>query len=179
MGFGKDGTGVIIREVQTIALATLANQTAIKFSSNTLTEDFRMLKSEIAAGINTMDDAEVAQGLLLGICNGELSVTEISECILADGPEDRNDRAGYEAATRWVKVLSQAEIQAVPEAAVKGTYEMIFRGENGGPLIVSKDRWTYSNPEGWDFFIFNNTGSALVTGSTARLYAQHFGVWVV
>ncbi len=51
--------GQIIREIQIVALATLADQAAIKFSGLTLTEDFRILKSEIAAGVISLDDDDI------------------------------------------------------------------------------------------------------------------------
>ncbi len=174
----KKFDGAIIREVETIALATLADQAAIGFSVLTLSEDFRILKSELAAGIVNLDDEENTPGLVLGIANGELSATEIAQALVAQGPVDRNDRLAKERADRWVKVLSQAEPVNVGPVSGRTTHDAIFKNENGGPVLVSKDRWTYSDPEGWQFFIFNNTGSALATGATARLLATHYGVWV-
>ncbi len=174
----KSFMGNIMTEVQTIALGALADQAAIKFSSLTLTEDFRILKSEIVAGIVSLDDDEAIQGLLFGICNGELSVAEIAAAITAGGPLDRNDRANAEEASRWVKVLSAAEYHNVGHNSGRTVVDARFPNETGGPVIVSKDRWTYSDPEGWNFFVFNNTGSVLITGATGRLTAKHYGVWV-
>ncbi len=175
----KNFMGKIITEVQTVSLATLADQTALKLTQLTLSEDFRILKSEIAAGIINIDDDDSIQGMLLGIANNELTVAEIAAAITAGGPLDRNDRQNAEEASRWVKILSAAEFVQVGNAnATRTTQDAIFRNAEGGPIIVSKDRWTYSDPEGWCFFLFNNTGSAMVTGAQARLTAKHFGVWV-
>ncbi len=171
--------GKIIIEVQTVSLATLADQTALKFTSLTLTEDFRILKSEIVAGVIGIDDEDVFQGLLFGIANGELTVAEIAAAITAGGPLDRNDRQNAEEASRWVKVLSAARPNTANNAAsAHSVIPLMFPNPEGGPMIVSKDRWTYSDPEGWSFFVFNNTGSPMVTGAQARLTAKHFGVWV-
>lgn len=171
--------GKIITEVQVIALGTLADQTALKFSALVLKEDFRILKSEIVAGIVELDDEEIIQGMLFGICNGELTVAEIAAAVVAGGPLNRNDRGKSEDASRWAKVLSAAQFNGVGHPnTTRTTWDAQFPNEHGGPIIISKDRWTYSDPEGWNFFVFNNTGSAMITGATARLTAKHFGVWV-
>ncbi len=175
----KKFDGSIIRERQTVSLATLGDQAALALSNLTMQEDFRILKTELTASIDSMDDQDVAAGILLGIANGELSVAEIAECLVAQGPLDRNDRLLKERANRWVKILSQAEFNnnSIPGNG-RTQVDMIFKGDNGSPIITSKDRWTYSDPEGWQFFIFNNTGTSLITGATVRLLATHYGVWV-
>jgi len=171
MGFGKNGTGAMLRSTETIALSTLASETAIKFGSSiTLDEDFRMLKAEIFAHVAGLTAGE-GEGLILGIANGELSVAEIAECFLVDGPVDRNDRVKTERAERFVKPMSALDI------VLAGTEEQ-FHGDGGGPMVTAKPRWTFSNPEGWDFFIYNNGPSALTTGAVARLIGTYYGVWV-
>ncbi len=166
-------TGVIIREDLTQALGALANNTAIAFSNglkDTMEEDFRILKSEIWAHIDLLTAGQ-GEGLLLGIANGELSVAEIAETLNLDGPVDRNDRVAQEQATRWVKILGTYDMRDI--TAVSGK----LRDKYGGFMIESKDRWTYSNPEGWQFFIFND-GIALATGANVRMVVTHYGVWV-
>ncbi len=171
MGFGKDGKGAMIRERTTVALSTLAAGTAIKLTGGvTLQEDFRILKSQLTAIVHGLTAGD-GVGLLLGICNGELSAAEIAEAINTDGPADRNDRVEQEEAERWVKVLGALE------GAIESTTVM-FHNAEGGPIITSKDRWTYSDPEGWAFFVFNATGSVMSTGANAEVTATHFGVWV-
>ncbi len=117
-------------------------------------------------------------GLLLGICNAELTEAEVAEALVVNGPIDKNDRLKIERAGRWCTLLACAVAVPIPPNSTATKQELVFVNEYGGPLIVSKDRWTYSNPEGWKFFIYNNTGSVLLTGATAVLQAQHFGVWV-
>lgn len=173
-----DYLGKIITQVQTVALLTLADQAALALDQITISEDFRILKSEICAGIINLDDDENVQGLLFGIANGELSDAEIAQAITSQGPLDRNDRLAAERASRWVKILSTAEVMFQGHNSGRTTIDAIFKNQNGGPIIESKDRWTYSDPEGWVFFVFNNSGTALATGATARMTAKHFGVWV-
>ncbi len=172
MGFGKDGKGAIIRETITDgALGALAGQDAVKFQGPVLQEDFRILKSEIYALVNVLT-ANEGLSMLFGIANGELSAAEIEECIEAQGPLDRNDRVAIERAERWVKVLGVTNDQGVST-----TTELFYDMHSGAPMLTSKDRWTYSDPEGWTYWIYNRGGS-LTTGSTLQLVATHYGVWV-
>ena len=170
MGFGKSGTGVIIRETDSLALTTIGSLVAKIFSGLVLQEDFRMMKSELVAHITGLASGE-GDGLILGICNGELSATEVGEALNADGPLDRNDRALQERAERFVKPVAMVGGEQTGPARV-------FLNEHGGPMIVAKPNWTFSNPEGWSWFIFNNDITALTTGSTVSLQATHYGVWV-
>ncbi len=172
MGFGKNNTGAILRLNASIALSTLGSGAAIKLSGLiALTEDFRLLKSEILADISGLTGGEADQ-LVLGMCNNELSNAEIAECIVAGGPVDRNDRLAQERAERWVKLLGKMVL--TDSSGTQG----YFRSETGGPLIIVKPRWTFSDPEGWAYFIFNNGAAALTTGATARVLATNYGLWM-
>ncbi len=170
MGFGKDNKGVIIRETDSLALTTIGALTAKIFSGLVPTEDFRDMKVEVCAHVDGLTSGE-GSGLLLGIANGELSATEIGECINADGPLDRNDRATQERAERFCKIFAAVGTEGVGPARR-------FLGRNGNTLLEVKPNWTFSNPEGWSWFIFNNDPSALTTGSTVSLQATHYGVWL-
>lgn len=166
MGFGKNSTGAILRSKETVALVTLAADTAIKLTSNiSIAEDFRMLRAEVWAHVDGLTAGE-GDGLTIGIANGDLSVTEIAEALLVDGPVNRNDRVKQERAERFVKVFGSLN-----------DLQHLFRGENGGHMLIVKPRWTFANPEGWDLFIFNN-GLALTTGATVRLIATYYGLWL-
>ncbi len=166
MGFGKNNTGAILRSKETIALGTLNVDTAIKMGSAiTLDEDFRLLRLDAWAHVDGLTAGE-GDGLLIGIANGELTVAEIAEALLADGPVDRNDRVKQERAERFVKIFGSLN-----------DLQHLFRGENGGHQLICKPRWTFSNPEGWDIFIFNN-GVQLTTGATAKMIATFFGLWL-
>ncbi len=171
MGFGKNNTGAILRSEEIIALATLANSTVIEFGSDiAIEEDFRILKMEVLGMITGITPGE-ARGLKLGLANGELTVAEIAEAFLADGPVDRNDRGKQERAERFVKVYGMSEGNQADTVAY-------FHGDQGGPLLTCKPRWTFSNPEGWTNFIFNDTGSTLTTGAVARIVCTYYGLWL-
>ncbi len=170
MGFGKDGRGVILRTNEQQTLLTLADGAVKKISSDiVITEDFRMLKAEILAFIDGLTTQEV-HGLYLGIANGELSETEIAEAINADGPTDRNDRLPQERAERAVWLISRFQTDGFTDL-------FAFVDDDGAPAIWKK-RWTFSNGDGWSYFVFNNTGSALTTGANVRLLSTMYGVWL-
>ncbi len=162
MGFGKGGTGAIIREDSTVALATLAAKTGILLGSITLGEDFRMLKSIITANV---DGITAGDGPLeLYLVNGALTLAQCEEAIESNGPTDRNDPAHEEAErfVRFVGVMKYTDAQGVFATLVEEI----------------KPRWTFSNPEGWDWMLYNASAGNLNTGSSVFLKATHYGVWV-
>lgn len=169
MGGFKD-TGVIIRGTHTADLGALANQEAVKIDANALDEDFRLLKSEVYASVIGATAGELV-GLLFGICDGELTAAEIAECILSE-PVDSNDNASNEKAMRPVWIIGATPDNIVP------VVNQAFVNENGGRKMEWKKRWTFSNPEGWDFFVFNNRGFALTTGADIVVQATNYGLWV-
>ncbi len=171
MGFGKNNTGVIIRETDSLALTTIGALTAKIFAGLTLGEDFRSMKIELVAHVDGITAGE-GNGLMLGIANGELSATEITECINADGPLDRNDRAQQEEAERFCKTFAAAALQTATASV------FVFQGEFGNPFLTVKPNWTFSNPEGWSFFVFNNDAAGLTIGAVVHLAATHYGVWL-
>ncbi len=172
MGFGKNNTGVIIRDNSAIALSTLGGESAIVVTTDVVWgEDFRALKTEFFALVEGLTGGQ-GSGLLIGIADGELTATEIEECLQADGPGDRNDNAPKERAERPVWLIG---------AVVPGNTsadELRFIGAGGSTLMEWKKRWTFSNPEGMEFFIYNQSGVALTTGATVRIDATHYGVWL-
>ncbi len=171
MGFGKGGTGAIIKERTSVALGTLNQNVATKIdgASVVLAEDFRILKSEVFCKISGLTAGE-GGGLHLGIANDELSVAEIAEAINLSGPVSRNDALQSERAERAVWIISALD---EIEAGSVGR----FHGRDGGPMIEWKKRWSFFDPQGWIFFIWNEDAD-LTTGATARVVATHYGVWL-
>ncbi len=169
MGFGKDGKGVIITDVDTITLGTLANVTAIKQGSPlAMLEDFRLIKLEMAIGYAVITAGENPINIYL--VNNDLTVAEVAEAIVTAGPLNRNERIATERASRAVFLLATAGGPAT---------DFAFKGHDGQEGIISKViRWTFSNPEGWSIVAFNNSGSALTTGTIIRFSVKYFGVWV-
>jgi len=167
-GFGKDGKGQIVRQADIITLATLADATALlqdNTSNLTLVEDYRILKLDYHVGLNEV----IADGdgpIYFGICDGELTITEIAEQLVQTGPLSRNDNARTEQSLRpiWILEVFGPEKQG--------------GGRPNWRQGTKNLRWTFSDPQGWNFFAFNQSGGVLVTGNVLRFRAESYGVWV-
>ncbi len=168
MGFGKDGKGVIVRETQTITVGGLTSGTTIKGGTLTLSEDFRILKTEyLITQIGNW--GAIGDEVVIGIADNELSVGEISECISIDGPLDRNDNVGHERSMRPVWLL--LDLKGDSTTTVK-------EPPNDGQMMTFNLRWTFSDPEGWTWFAFNPLAGSLTAGAVFNIIAKHYGVWV-
>lgn len=167
MGFGKDGTGVIIRDVTAGALGAVAATAAVVFPGPAITDDFLMLKSESLGVVTGLTNGE-QESLIFGVCNADLSAAEVAEAMNAGAPLNRNDRDLNEHAMRNVHIIAQLHI----ESAILGSLR-----DAGGQPIVSKHRWTYSKGVGWEYFLFNRGSQALTTGAVFRSYHTIYGVW--
>ncbi len=169
MGFGKDGKGAIIRERITLTAGNLAAAGVVKHTSGlTLGEDFRILKIKYHLTLQGNFGA-LGDQVIVGFANGELSTSEISNCINTDGPNDSNDRLNTEQAERaawlWHQIVGSST--TVPNAALED-----------GRVLEQTPRWTFSNPEGWAWFLYNPLGGALTSGLVISVNATYYGVWV-
>ncbi len=172
MGFGKDGKGVILREVATITVGALAAGAVVKHSGGVVLEttSFRILKTEYFAVMSTAFQGEFDQ-ILLGIANGALTTTQIAEAIEVNGPDDRNDRVEAEQAMRAVWLVNHLQEQGDSANAIQDQL-------NNGNVMHFSLKWTFTPTEGWDWFAFNPLGAAITTGPVIKIFAKHFGVWV-
>ncbi len=166
MGFGKDNTGVIIREFITVALGTLAAKTGVLTGVQNIGSDFRMLKSVLQGWIVALTAGQGALSLYL--INGELSLSEAEGCIESSGPSDRNDRIGVELAERFVRYVGDF----IP----RGDGTIAALGSGHGAEV--KPRWTFSHPEAWNWMIYNHSNAALSTGAQLDLMITDYGVWI-
>ncbi len=160
----------MIREDITHTLGTLASKAGLKPTSGGLsgnaTEDFRVLKSE---GFSAIAGLTIGNGALaLYMVNGELGLAEIEEAIEQNAPQDRNDRLAQERAERWVRLVGVY----VPSGS--GSVATL----NGTGLLKFNPRWTFSDPEMWDWVVYNPTQSALDTGAVVGTKITNYGVWV-
>ncbi len=160
-----------------MALATLANETAILIPSqyvDLLLEDVRLIKlvaSIVAKGFTTGEGP-----VIVGIMNGELSITEVAETFLSE-PKNANDRGNLEASQRAVFPLA---VIVGDDITPWGDCEAGFGGgsTDAAATIAKNLRWTFNNPNGWTYFAINLSGAALTTGGTIAINGKHFGVWV-
>lgn len=172
MGFGKNDTGVIIRDVTAGALGAVAATAAVTFAGPAITDDFRMLKME-SLGVVTGLTNDEAESLIFGIANADLTAAQIADAINLGAPLNRADRDLQEQAMRNVKIISQLQDRSGESGAHT---EMLL--ETVGLPVVSKHRWTYTKGVGWDYFIYNRGSAALTTGAIFRSQHTIFGLWL-
>ncbi len=169
MGFGKDGKGIILRETPNQALGALAGAAGIIIGTNLATlERFRMLRGEVYATISNLTSGE-GTGLLFGLADGDYSITEIEQCIEANGPLGPNDKIVEETSERAVWFMGAIDRETGTTA--------IFENEGGGHMLVIKPRWTFARAKSWNWFVYNN-GPSITTGATLNTRNKLFGVWV-
>ncbi len=164
MGFGKDGRGVIIKDTASDnSVASLGARTVVSMGAIAVTEDFRMLKLQVWVFAELFVTGEA---VLIGIADAELTVAEIAEALDAGGPLDRNDNVANERAMRPVWLFEDEGV-GLPS------------GDGAFRFYEWKKRWTFSNPEGWQLFAYNPTGTALSANAQLITTQQTaYGVWV-
>ncbi len=164
MGFGKNNTGVIIRDTASDAsIASLASRAAVSIGVIAIAEDFRLLKAEVHMKVELLAAGEQ---ILVGISDAELTVAEIAECLDAAGPLNRNDNLSNERAMRPVWLFDVA-----PLTSDEGGHTAAF--------AEWKKRWTFSSPTGWRLFAYNPSGGALSAASQIiSTQASYYGLWL-
>ncbi len=172
MGFGKDGKGQILYEsaINSGALGALASKDVIEFGGSyheVLEEDFRILKCEYWMGTASAQAIVVADGpIIVGLSAANLQAADI-EATFEAVPINRGDIL-LERTMRPVWPLEMFELFD-PDIGVG--YNQVVKGS-------FNPRWTFQNPDGWTWWIYNVSASALVSGSGLTIFAKFFGVWV-
>ncbi len=173
MGFGKDGRGAIVIEAREQALGTLASNTGLLIGTDVaITEDFRMLKTEISAVVHTNTLGELGS-LELYLVEGKLSLAEAEAAIESEGPLSRHDPTKEAIAERPVFRVGAGPVGG-------GTTPKEFHIADvmtGGPVCVAKPRWTWGETSSWSWMVYNR-GAAPTTGASVNINAKSFGVWL-
>ncbi len=104
--------------------------------------------------------------ILWGISDNEMTIAEISETLLLNGPLIRGEIPGEERAMRPVWPLG---VLTNSGNAVGHKIDM----------TESKIRWTFKEGIGFNFWVFNMDDAALSAGSQeVGFLGTAFGVWV-
>lgn len=126
-----------------------------------LEEDFRIIKMDVFCAAELQTGGEPA---IIGIASKDLSSSEISEC-LNSAPQNRSDRVELEESGRPVWPLTLLMVSANGDGTVVDKFEKTLR-------------WTFSDANGWQWFIFNPSAGAMTTGSEFDIFTKIYGVWV-
>ncbi len=163
MGFGKDGKGFILYDVLNVQPGALGTKDVVlsagQFTGN-LDEDFRIVKMEMYAAWNSQAAGDI---LMFGVCNGDLTAAQVEECIEAV-PADIDDVPANEFTMRAVFPLAifHDNFAGTPVAAIEKTL-----------------RWTFKNPEGWTYWVYNpDSAIPVTTGGKLNVFIKIYGVWV-
>lgn len=166
-GFGKDSKGQILYQDIEVAVGAVSQSTSKLLDNYDLTEDFRLLKTEIMMMKWSALTAGEGEFATIFLYDGELTEAELTDCITAD-PTDRNDNAKLEQSHRFNKPIGSMTNHP------NDNTRAVLEGYHPGLSI--EPRWTFSAPEGWSIGLY--TQVAITTGSTFRALLKHFGVWV-
>ncbi len=174
MGFGSDGRGAIISETRTQALGALAANVGIFIGTKlAITDDFRMMKSEIQAmiaGLTAIDGA----GLSLYLVDGDLSLAEAEAKIELNGPLARDDVIGGEVSMRPVFLIGATE-----EGDETKTVRTFVDKKTGAPVCLAKPNWTFhDNGKGWNWMVYNSTSVSVASGATVAIASTSWGIWL-
>ncbi len=172
MGFGKDGKGTIIWDrLSSAALGALAPVDVVGLSGsvfNAMVEDFRILKMDYFVGLQPAQAIVVQDGpLLFGVASGHLLAAEIEEAI----ESILLNRGGVPEGEQAMRPVWPLEVFVMHDPD-QGPQSDLTRKGSFNP------KWTFTNPDGWRYWVYNMTGGAIITGSTISLITKSFGVWV-
>lgn len=170
MGFGKDGRGVIINELRSQVIGTLAALTGLFIGTKiAITEDFRMLRAEVLATITNGTAGEFT-GMELWLVDGDLTLGEFEQKIEINGPTSRHDRVLSEQAERFAKPVGYARQNAVSEVDFVSV-------DTNAKLLVVKPRWTFGETTSWNWVLYNR-GVPPTTGATIQIQVTDYGLWL-
>ncbi len=172
MGFGKDGKGTIIYDqVSGADLGALAavDLTAIAGNQFGATiEDFRVLKMDYHVAISPAAAITVANGpLLFGVASGHLLASEIEECI----ESVLLNRGGIPEGEQAMRPVWPLETFIIHDPD-QGPQSDLTRDGSFNP------RWTFTNPDGWRYWVYNMSSFVITTGSLLSAITKSYGVWV-
>lgn len=111
---------------------------------------------------HTAGESPIMFGLQAG-----LTAAEVAEA-LNSLPSKSNDVPDTERASRPVWPLGMFTGFTANEMPLNG---------GTGPTVWTQ-RWTFGEDNDLYFWVFNASGAALTTGSTVRVFAKVYGVWV-
>jgi len=171
--FSKDPSAIIVYEQRSQAIGTLANNTAILLGTKlAIVKDFRMLKTQMFAAVDTLPVLEGA-GLLLGLASGSLSLAEIEEALENNGPLSPAAGTAKEESMRPVWLVGALE----SPMEVTGTERRFIDAESGAVSIVAKPRWTFQETQSWNWFVYNQ-GQTMTGNAVVRILNKAWGLFL-
>lgn len=158
----------IINHRFALPTGALVASVAVKETARPNLNDDFTLQSFQAMGIYR--DFTAGQGpIWIGICNSDLSVTEVGEYLTAGGPLDRTNRVLQEQVTRPVMLLGQTNVDAAGN--------IIWKSGGGDSGLFQKFHMYCDDAHGMELFAFNDDDNDLTTGGQFAGFIRYKGVW--
>ncbi len=160
----------ILLDLMSQSLGTLADGVALKVGANYDNDQLTsrsFLMKKIMMNAQVIDLTAGDNPLLFGMCSGELSVGAIKAAL--EQIQTDNDPAEDGIALRifW-ETLRYIPLN-VTSNADPTHYEVSLGGGKGIPMQVD---------QGWQWFVFNQSGGAMNTGAVFKGFATYYGVWL-
>ena len=157
----------ILKINASVALLDLGSDAVIDVAAFGIEKPFRLAKIRLFASVESMDLVDLCD---LYLCNGDLSVAQITANIALDGvPVNPNDRVNQEQASRAIFPI----MRIGPVEAEGGTG--VPRQHLPYDFVLP---WTFTQPDGFKLVAVNPGSAAYAAGSTIVVKATLFGVWL-
>ncbi len=147
-----------------VALATLATNTAILIGGPTMTRGGRCLSVRGGIGIHTITPGDGPW--IFGLVNGDFSLAELEEYLELNGPVTPNDTTAVERASRGAKVRTLGILRPSGDGSVAAEY-LADRSLSGFRFSESGEG------PGWNWWLYN-LGKAMSTGAIWNIQPQIF-----
>ncbi len=149
---------------QTIALATLADQTVLMADLTAIADDMWMQSADLSW---TLRDAAVGEGpIAVGLAHNDLSVSEVKEAINAV-PASRSDIVARERSRRPVRRVGQFT------GGVATSEVALFNGvEKRTPV-----KMYFAESSDLAAYAMNQSGATLTTGAVVTINGTIYGTW--
>ncbi len=131
-------------------------------------QGFRVVKSDIhfMMGGKTTDEGPIMIGVA---CNADS--TEVEEILEADpqAPSD-NDERGMGVFVKPLFMITKNELELPLASAPSERLRFVFSyGKNG---------WSIPEDQELSYWAYNMDDAALTSGTSFRIFGEHFGVWL-
>ncbi len=154
-------------------LLTLGNEVVLSTDlfPGALTEDFYAISADISAEIINLTAGE-GDPMHCGIAHGDYTDAEIEENLEVSflGP---GNKISQERARRLVR--KTGILVAETEAQTK----LQLKGKTGDGLIRTKLKFVVQSGQNLSLWVWNQSGSALQTGSSIRFFGTVYGRWIL
>ncbi len=149
----------------TIALGTLASETALLQNLTILQDDFWAQSADLIWAIHDLTPGQ--DPIAVGLANGDLSVAEVKEALNAS-PVSRSDIVARERARRPIRKVGQFSSQDASSSSNR---------LNDGKAIRTTVKMYMAEGTELNAFAFNQSGAALTTGAIVRVWGDIYGEW--